>query len=336
MRSSKTRPLLIIMSQSDSIPVLAIGVPCYNEQEVLPLTNPELLATLDRLATAGKISPKSFILYVNDGSRDATWEIIERLTEEFPGRVAGLDLAANVGHQKALLAGLEKGAEEADLTVSIDADLQDDTAAIDRMVDQALEGADIVYGIRQSRATDTWFKRNTALAFYRLMKRLGVKSEYNHADVRLMSRRAVEELMRYGEVNLFLRGIVPLIGYRQGRVYYDRKERQAGESKYPLKKMLAFAVDGITSFSVKPVRMVFFMGIIFMLVALGIGIYVAIRHLTGHTTVGWTSLVLSVWFCSGVILLGLGIVGEYIGKIYTEVKHRPRYNPSRYLRRPHP
>ncbi len=317
-------------------PTLAIVVPCYKEQEVLPLSNPRILETLDRLIQTGRISAESFVLYVNDGSRDNTWPIIERLTELYPGRVAGLDLAANVGHQKALLAGLEQAAGMADIIVSIDADLQDDLRAIDSMVEKAAEGNDIVYGVRQSRETDTWFKRNTAIGFYKLMKHLGVKSEFNHADFRLMSRRAVEELLRYKEENLFLRGIVPLIGFRQDRVYYDRSARQAGESKYPLRKMIAFAVDGITSFSVKPVRMVFFIGLLFLLIAVGIAIYVTARHLSGHTTEGWSSTVLSIWFCSGTILICLGIVGEYIGKIYTEVKHRPRYNPARFLRRPLP
>lgn len=317
----------------DSAPNLCIVVPCFNEQEVLPATNTELLDTLRRLRGQGKIGAGSCVLYVNDGSRDATWPLIQQLAEEFPGEVAGLNLAGNVGHQNALVAGLEQAAEIADLTVSIDADLQDDTRAIDQMVDFALEGADVVYGVRRSRATDTWFKRNSALAFYRLMQRLGVKSEYNHADFRLLSRRAVRQLMLYGERNLFLRGIVPLLGYRQERVHYDRRERQAGESKYPLRKMLSFAVDGITSFSVRPVRMVLALGVIFILVALAIAIYVAWRHLSGHTVEGWSSIVLSVWFCSGVVLTSLGIVGEYIGKIYTEVKRRPRYNPESFIRK---
>lgn len=307
-------------------PTLAIVVPCYNEQEVLPETNRELTSLLRTMVEEGLVSSDSFILYVNDGSRDATWSIITGLTQEYPWEVAGLNLAGNVGHQNALLAGLEASSGMADITISIDADLQDDIAAIPEMVRKFRDGADIVYGIRQSRATDTWFKRNTALAFYRLMRRLGVKSEFNHADFRLMSRRAVDQLMLYREENLFLRGLVPLIGYRQDRVYYDRKERMAGESKYPLRKMLAFAIDGITSFSVKPVRMVFLLGVIFVLIAIGIGIYVAVRHLSGHTIEGWSSMVLSIWFCSGVILLSLGVVGEYIGKIYSEVKGRPRYN----------
>ncbi len=323
------------MAMNDSkIPRLCIVVPCYNEEEALPASNKELLATLRRLIENGLAAEDSCVLYVNDGSRDATWPLIEALVEQNPGMVAGLNLAGNVGHQNALMAGLEQAAQISDVTVSIDADLQDDTLAIDRMIEKYAEGSDIVYGVRQSRATDTWFKRNTALGFYRLMRKLGVKSEFNHADFRLMSRRAVEQLMKYQEENLFLRGIVPLLGYKQDRVYYDRKERTAGESKYPLKKMLAFAADGITSFSIKPVRMVALIGCLFLLVALGIGVYVAVRHFGGHTTEGWSSMVLSIWFCSGVILIGMGIVGEYVGKIYSEVKRRPRYNPERFIRQP--
>ncbi len=317
--------------KSDRKPRLCIVVPCYNEEEALPGSNVELLDTLHRIVAKGLASADSCVLYVNDGSRDNTWPIIRALAEKYPGEVAGLNLAANVGHQNALVAGLEKAAQFADVTVSIDADLQDDTLAIDNMMEKYGDGADIVYGVRQSRATDTWFKRNTAIGFYKLMKKLGVKSEFNHADFRLMSRRAVDQLMKYREENLFLRGIVPLLGYKQDRVYYDRKERTAGESKYPLKKMLAFAADGITSFSIKPVRMVAFIGLIFLLVTFVIGIYVAVRHFSGHTIEGWSSMVLSVWFCSGIILICMGIVGEYVGKIYSEVKHRPRYNPETFV-----
>lgn len=316
------------------LPRLAIVVPCFNEEEALKLTNPELLEVLSRLESAGKISHDSFILYVNDGSRDKTWEIISSLCEVFPSKVAGLNLAANVGHQNALLAGLEQASKLSDITVSIDADLQDDTLAIDQMVDKSSTGADIVYGIRRSRQTDSWFKRNTALGFYRLMHKLGVKSEFNHADFRLMSRRAVEQLLKYREENLFLRGIIPLIGYKQERVYYDRHTRNAGESKYPLKKMLAFAIDGITSFSIKPVRLILLIGVIFTSLAFAMGLYVAIRHFSGHTTEGWSSLVLSIWFCTGTILISLGILGEYVGKIYSEVKQRPRYNPEQFLFKP--
>lgn len=330
----KEKDYICIVDNFEKAPVLAIVVPCYNEQEVLPDTNRELTGLVMSMARSGLIGPGSFILYVNDGSRDRTWQLIGEITDSCPGITAGVNLAGNVGHQNALLAGLETAAGMADITVSIDADLQDDINVIPEMVRKYREGADVVYGIRESRKTDTWFKRNSALAFYRLMGRLGVKSEYNHADFRLMSRRAVEQLMKYREENLFLRGLVPLLGYRQERVYYDRKERLAGESKYPLKRMLAFAVDGITSFSVKPVRMVLMLGLLFVAVAVGIGIYVSVRHFTGHTAPGWSSMVLSIWFCSGVILVCLGIVGEYIGKIYSEVKGRPRYNIERVVRRP--
>lgn len=298
------------------------------------MTIPAIDGLLRQLIAARKVSDRSFALYVNDGSRDATWDILSRGVKENP-RMAALNLAANVGHQNALMAGLEAAMPLCDITVSIDADLQDDIEAIGRMVDEYAAGAEIVYGVRARRDTDTWFKRNTALGFYRLMKSLGVKSVYNHADFRLMSARAVGDLMRYGERNLFLRGIVPLLGYGQASVYYDRKERMAGESKYPLKKMLAFAVDGITSFSVKPVRMVLGAGVIFLLVALGILIYVLVRYEGGHTIPGWSSLILSVWFCSGIILISLGIIGEYIGKIYKEVKQRPRYSTETFLP-PHP
>lgn len=320
------------ITDSPRTPSLCIVVPCFNEEEALPASNDELLETLARLEAGGIISVDSCILYVNDGSRDHTWQIISALAKKYPRKVAGLNLAGNVGHQNALMAGLEKARQISDITISIDADLQDDTHAIDEMVKKYMAGSDIVYGVRASRASDTWFKRNTAIWFYKLMKNLGVKSEFNHADFRLMSRRAVNQLMKYQEENLFLRGIIPLLGYSQDRVYYDRKERTAGESKYPLKKMLAFAADGITSFSIKPVRMVAAIGVLFLLVAITIGIYVAVRHFTGHTTEGWSSMVLSIWFCSGVILLGMGIVGEYVGKIYSEVKHRPRYNPDEFLR----
>lgn len=321
-----------LQSSNTQPPTLAIVVPCFNEQEVLPSSNEVLVRLLRTMMDQNLVAPDSLILYVNDGSRDQTWLLISRLADQFPGIVAGLNLAANVGHQNALVAGLESAAKLADITISLDADLQDDVNVIPEMVRKYRDGADIVYGIRKSRASDSWFKRNTAIGFYRLMQRLGVKSEFNHADFRLMSRRAVGQLMKYREENLFLRGLIPLIGYRQDRVFYDRKERLAGESKYPLKKMMAFAIDGITSFSVKPVRMVFFTGLIFVLIASAIGIYVAVRHLSGHTIEGWSSMVLSIWFCSGVILLSLGIVGEYIGKIYSEVKGRPRYNIEALLR----
>lgn len=305
--------------------ILYIVVPCYNEQEVLSITTPKLIEQLNALVEAQLIDKESRILYVNDGSIDDTWQLIEQYTQQHP-QVCGVKLAGNVGHQNALLAGLEAASERADITISIDADLQDDVAVMRDMVQKYHEGCDIVYGVRRERKTDTWFKRNSALAFYKLMRRLGVKSIYNHADYRLMSRRAVKQLLNYRERNLFLRGIVPLVGYRTDSVFYDRSERLAGESKYPLSKMINFAVNGITSFSIKPVRMVLTLGIIFTLIALGILVYVLIAYFNGRTVSGWASLILSLWFIGGCVLIGLGIVGEYIGKIYIEVKDRPRYN----------
>ena len=305
--------------------ILYIVVPCYNEQEVLPITTPKLIEQLNALVEAQLIDKESRILYVNDGSIDNTWQLIEQYTQQHP-QVCGVKLAGNVGHQNALLAGLEAASERADITISIDADLQDDVAVMRDMVQKYHEGCDIVYGVRRERKTDTWFKRNSALAFYKLMRRLGVKSVYNHADYRLMSRRAVKQLLNYRERNLFLRGIVPLVGYKTDSVFYDRSERLAGESKYPLSKMINFAVNGITSFSIKPVRMVLTLGIIFTLIALGILVYVLIAYFSGRTVSGWASLILSLWFIGGCVLIGLGIVGEYIGKIYIEVKDRPRYN----------
>ena len=304
---------------------LFIVVPCYNEQQVLSTTDERLRNLLRIMVDENFVAPDSRILYVNDGSTDNTWSIIERLTTEHEC-VCGLKLAANVGHQCALLAGLEQAAKVADITVSIDADLQDDINVIPEMVAKWRNGADIVYGVRRRRDTDSWFKRNTALTFYRLMQHLGVRSVYNHADFRLMSRRAVEQLCRFRERNLFLRGMVPLVGYKSDTVTYDRSARMAGESKYPLGKMLNFAADGITSFSIKPVRLVLWLGVIFTFVALVILVYVLIAYFTGRTVSGWASLMLSIWFVGGFVLIGLGIVGEYIGKIYIEVKDRPRYN----------
>ncbi|MBR5396135.1 MAG: glycosyltransferase family 2 protein [Bacteroidaceae bacterium] len=309
--------------ETEKKPCLAIVVPCYNEALVLEQTTQHLLAVLESLQT--DISPDSRILYVDDGSADTTWDIIERL-HAGDSRIAGISLAGNSGHQNALMAGLTTAIRFADLTVTIDADLQDDETVIRDMVHLAQEGNDIVYGVRSSRTTDTWFKRTTAQAFYRLMSRMGVKTVYNHADYRLMSRRAVEALLCYEERNLFLRGLVPLLGYRTAQVEYARKERQAGESKYPLAKMMNLAFDGITSFSMSLVHMVLWLGILFLLIAIGITIWVVLCIIQGKAILGWSSLILSIWFCSGCVLIGLGIVGEYIGKIYMEVKRRPRYN----------
>ncbi len=310
---------------------LAIVVPCYNEEEVLPQTNQQLRALLDGMMREHLVSGESYILYVNDGSRDRTWEIIAGYSES-DAHVRGLKLAGNVGHQNALMAGLDTARQDADVTVSIDADLQDDIHAIPDMVMKYDDGCDIVYGVRRKRTTDTFFKRTTAQLFYKFMSSMGVKSVYNHADFRLMSRRAVHALCQYDERNLFLRGLVPLLGYKSDSVYYDRLERQAGESKYPLSKMLSFAIDGVTSFSVKPLRLIFDLGMVFLLISMGILIYVIVALCQGRGVQGWASLMLSIWFVGGCVLICLSIIAAYIGRIYTEGKHRPRYNIEKYLK----
>lgn len=313
-------------------PVLAIVVPCYKEETVLHETHKRLSQLLDRLATEERISPKSYILYINDGSTDRTWEIIKEFYKN-TSYACGLNLAGNVGHQNALMAGLNAVKERCDAAISIDADLQDDVNVIPEMVERYMEGNDIIYGVRRERKTDTFFKRTTALAFYRLMKTMGAKSVYNHADYRLMSSRAIQQLCRFRERNLYLRGLVPLIGYQTACVYYNRDKRFAGESKYPFKKMLNFAIDGITSFSVKPVRMIFWLGCIFLLIALCVTIWTLRAYFLHDTVPGWSSLMISLWLVGGTILVSLGIVGEYIGKIYIEVKDRPRYNEEELLLR---
>lgn len=313
-------------------PVLAIVVPCYKEESVLHETHKRLSQLLDRLITEERISSKSYILYVNDGSTDHTWKIIKEFYKN-TSYACGLNLAGNVGHQNALMAGLNAVKERCDAAISIDADLQDDVNVIPEMVERYMEGNDIVYGVRRERKTDTFFKRTTALAFYRLMKTMGAKSVYNHADYRLMSSRAIQQLCRFRERNLYLRGLVPLIGYQTACVYYNRDKRFAGESKYPFKKMLNFAIDGITSFSVKPVRMIFWLGCIFLLIALCVTIWTLRAYFLHDTVPGWSSLMISLWLVGGTILVSLGIVGEYIGKIYIEVKDRPRYNEEELLLR---
>ncbi len=304
---------------------LYIVVPCYKEEAVLPETSKRLDAKMTSLMEQGKISKNSRIMFVNDGSSDNTWPIIQSLHEKKPELFSGVNLSRNRGHQNALLAGLLTAVNYADMIVSMDADLQDDINAVDAMVDAYHEGYEIVYGVRSKRDTDTFFKRFTAEGFYKVMKALGVDIVFNHADYRLMSRRAVEGLAQFSEVNLFLRGIVPQIGYKWTTVTYERAERFAGESKYPLKKMLAFAADGITSFSVKPIRLVFTTGVVVFIVSLIMLLYALIAKIAGHTSVGWTSLMGSIWLLGGIQLLGLGVVGEYIGKIYNETKHRPRF-----------
>lgn len=304
---------------------LTIVIPCYNEEEVLPETTRRMTELITKMVSRKLISENSEILYVDDGSRDQTWKLIEEYRQQ-NDHVHGVKLAGNSGHQNALMAGLTTAKESSDAIVSIDADLQDDIEVIPQMVERYLSGCDIVYGVRKARKTDTFFKRFTAQTFYRLMHKLGVKTVYNHADFRLMSKRAVEQLCCFRERNLFLRGIVPLIGYKTDCVYYDRSERFAGESKYPLGKMMNFAVDGITSFSVKPVRMIASLGLLFVFISFLILIWVFYSIINNHIAPGWASLMLSVWFVGGCILIGLGVVGEYIGKIYMEVKDRPRYN----------
>lgn len=310
---------------------LFLVIPCYNEEEVLPETSSRLLDKYTKLIEEGKISPDSRICFVNDGSKDKTWDIITDLNSQNP-IFRGINLARNRGHQNALLAGLMTVKDECDAAISLDADLQDDINAIDEMVDKYLEGYDVVYGVRSSRKTDTAFKRSTALAFYKLMKLMGVDMVYNHADYRLMSRRALDGLEEFEEVNLFLRGIVPLIGYKSTQVEYERGERFAGESKYPLKKMLSFAFEGITSLSVKPIRMICTIGLLMFGVSLGILIYSIIRYFTGDTIRGWASIAVSIWAIGGLQLLAIGIIGEYIGKIYLETKHRPRFIIEKYLK----
>lgn len=299
-------------------------IPCYNEQEVLPETSKQLKGIMRGLMERGKISKDSRIAFVNDGSKDTTWNIISQLHEE-DSIYVGINLAHNRGHQNALLAGLMTAKEYADAAISLDADLQDDVGVIEQFIDKFTEGKDIVYGVRSTRATDTVFKRGTAHAFYKLMKAMGADTLEDHADYRLMSRRALEGLAQFKEVNLFLRGLVPMIGYETDIVYYERHERFAGESKYPLKKMLSFAIDGITSCSVKPIRIITSLGVFLFSISIVLLIYFLVVWATEKTVPGWTTLVLSVWGIGGLQLLALGVIGEYVGKIYMEVKERPRY-----------
>jgi len=303
---------------------LYIVVPCYNEEAVLRETASRLADKLDRLAAGGQIAPDSRVLLVDDGSADATWSIITALHRE-DVRFSGLKLAGNKGHQNALLAGLLAARERAEVVISMDADLQDDIGAVDAMLEKYRNGCDIVYGVRSDRKSDTAFKRMTAQGFYKCMAMLGVNIVYNHADYRLMSRRALEGLAQFREANLFLRGIVPLIGYTTGQVEYERHERFAGESKYPLKKMLSFAMDGVTSFSVRPIRLITLAGFLIFIASLFMAAYSLVVKLFGYTVAGWSTLMGSIWLLGGLQLLALGIVGEYIGKIYNETKARPKY-----------
>lgn len=308
---------------------LYMVIPCYNEEQVLPITSKTLEEKMNSLIAEGRISRDSRVLFVDDGSKDNTWNIICKLNSD-KRLFAGLKLSHNQGHQNALLAGLNKALEKADIMISMDSDLQDDIDAIDEMLDRYSEGAEIVYGVRNNRKTDTFFKRTTAKMFYRLMRFMGAEIVYNHADFRLMSKKAVDSLMKFKEVNLFLRGIVPLIGYNTAVVEYERKERAAGESKYPLKKMISFAFDGITSFSIRPINMIISAGFICFLISIAMLVYSCIRYFMGQTVSGWASLMTSIWALGGLQVLSIGVVGKYIGKVYLEVKERPRFIIEEY------
>ena len=311
-------------------PILYVVVPCYNEEEVLEETTRQLKSKLKNLMKDKVISPKSKVMYVNDGSKDTTWELIKEINKH-EKLFTGISLSRNRGHQNALLGGLMTAKKYADVVISMDADLQDDINAIDEMIMKYKQGCDIVYGVRSARKKDTFFKRVTAEGFYKFMKFLGVDCVYNHADYRLTSKRVLDELENYKEVNLFLRGMFPLVGFKSDIVYYERKERFAGESKYPLKKMLNFAWDGITSFSIKPLRFICTLGFIILFVSIGIMIYSLVRYLTGNTVDGWTFLSISIWFIGGLQMISIGIIGEYIGKMYSETKQRPRFIISENL-----
>jgi len=310
---------------------LYLVIPCYNEEEVLDETAKRLQIKMNALIEKKKISSLSKIVFVNDGSKDKTWDKIVLFHQE-NSLFSGINLSRNRGHQNALLAGLMTVKDDADMVISMDADLQDDIEVIDQFIDAYYQGNDIVYGVRSSRKTDTFFKRNSALAFYRFMEKMGVQIIYNHADYRLMSKRAIEGLAEFKEVNLFLRGMVPLIGYPSTTVLYERAERFAGESKYPLKKMLSFAFDGITSFSIKPIRFILFLGLFLFVCSIVMLVYALIRYFGGNVIWGWTSLMISIWALGGLQLFAIGIIGEYIGKVYMETKERPRYIIETYLR----
>ncbi|MCL2718995.1 MAG: glycosyltransferase family 2 protein [Lachnospiraceae bacterium] len=311
---------------------LYVVIPCYNEQEVLSETAERLKVKLNNLIEKQKISSSSKIIFVNDGSKDQTWQIIRKLNHGCP-LFGGINLSRNQGHQNALLAGLMTVKDDADMVISMDADLQDDIDAIDEMVDKFLSGIDIVYGVRNNRKKDNFFKKITAEAFYRLMNAMGANTLFNHADYRLMSKRALNGLSEFNEVNLFLRGIVPMIGYSYDTVFYERGTRFAGESKYPLRKMIAFAIEGITSLSTRPIRLITMLGFFIFLISIAMLVYSIIRYFIGETIVGWTTLMVSLWAIGGLILFSIGIVGEYIGKIYMETKRRPRFIIEEYLRK---
>lgn len=307
-----------------NLPILNIVVPCYNEEDVLSETIKRLSYTIKDLINDQLVSESSKVVFVDDGSSDNTWEIIQKNNMNNP-LISGLKLSRNVGHQNALLAGLMYAKENSDCIISIDADLQDDLEVIKSFVKKFHEGYEVVYGVRNKRVTDTLFKRTTAIAFYKLMLKMGVNIVYNHADFRLLSKRVVNHLEDFEEANIFLRGLIPLIGFKSTEVYYDRAERFAGESKYPLKKMLSFAFDGITSFSVKPIRLISSLGFFLSIFSIIAAVYVIYSNIWGKTISGWSSLMISIWFIGGVQLLSVGLIGEYIGKVYKEVKRRPKY-----------
>ncbi|SHI65852.1 glycosyltransferase family 2 protein [Parasporobacterium paucivorans] len=304
--------------------ILCLVIPCYNEEAVLPETAKRLVSKMEKMIAEDFISEDSKICFVNDGSKDHTWKIIEELHRKTP-MIVGIKISRNVGHQNALMAGLKTVKEFADMVISLDADLQDDIEVLDQFVQEFKNGCEVVYGVRNSRKKDSHFKRFTAEGFYKMMSLFGCELVFNHADYRLMGKKSLEALEEYKEVNVFLRGIIPMLGFKTGSVTYGRKERFAGESKYPLKKMVAFALEGITSLSIKPIKMIISLGALFFVISICILIYILIRHFSGQTVSGWTSLAISIWAIGGLQLLAIGVVGEYIGKVYLETKNRPRY-----------
>lgn len=305
-------------------PCLYIVIPCYNEEEVLPVTAPQFLDELNKLIESGRVTDSSRILFVNDGSKDRTWELICEYAASDPHFI-GISQSRNRGHQSTVLAGLMEAKDRCDITISIDCDGQDDITAMEQMVDEYLAGCEIVYGVRSSRESDTWFKRTTAQSFYKLLSGMGVETVYNHADYRLVSSRVLQHFADFEEVNIFLRGMFPLVGFKSTSVYYERHERLAGESHYPLKKMIALAIDGITSLSVEPVRLIARIGFVISLIGIIGIIWVFIRAFSGHTVIGWASMMCVIFFLGGMIMLSLGVIGEYVAKTYMETKHRPRY-----------
>lgn len=327
---NEMRGEVMLGEQQEGRPVLYMVIPCYNEEEIFKDSSSKLRKKLNALIEKGKIDSKSKICFIDDGSRDSTWSLIKHAHKEDP-IFSGIRLAHNQGHQNAVMAGLMTIKDYCDITISMDADLQDDIDAIDQMVDKYLDGCNIVYGVRNSRETDSFFKRVTAEGYYKFLRWMGVKIIYNHSDFRLMDKKALAAMSEFKEVNLFLRGIVPMIGLKHDCVYYARKERLAGESKYPLKKMLAFAWQGITSLSTEPIKFIAKIGLFISFVSACIFIWAIYRHFMGETILGWTSLMISLWFIGGLVLFSIGIIGEYIGKIYLEVKHRPRFIIDNFL-----